>query len=131
MIFKGVAVTGRGRARTLGFSTINLKVLGAVAIPDGGYGVKATIHSHDFLAAMHAGASPTFDDTERTVELHLIGIQESDITTYHLDALDAVEIEVEILNYLRTIMKFNSREELVRQIKMDVQNILQFNANPI
>jgi riboflavin kinase/FMN adenylyltransferase len=129
MIFKGVAVAGRGRARTLGFSTINLKVLDAVEIPDGVYGVKATIHSHDFLAAMHAGASPTFDDTERTVELHLIGIQESDIATYHLDALDAVEIEVEILNYLRTIMKFNSREELVKQIAIDVHHVLKGKEN--
>lgn len=129
MIFKGVAVAGRGRARTLGFSTINLKVHGVVEIPDGVYGVKVTIHSHDFLAAMHAGASPTFDDIERSVELHLIGIQESDIVTYHLDNLDAVEIKVETLNYLRPILKFNSREELVTQIAIDVQDVLKGKKN--
>lgn len=131
MIFKGSPIPGRGRARTLGFSTINLRISGTVKIPEGVYGVKATIHSHEFLAAMHAGPSPTFNDEERTVELHLINIKESDITSFRLDQIEDGEIKVETLIYLREILKFKSREELVEQIKMDVKSILQFNKNPI
>ncbi len=122
MKFTGTHAMGRKRARTLGFPTINLHNINAI-ITDGVYAAHAMINKNQFMAAMFVGESPTFKDKEKTVELYLIGLSEEDKKKYHLDSLISTIISVETVHYIRPVIKFASRESLIRHIEADVKEI--------
>jgi len=123
MRFTGTHTMGRKRARTLGFPTINLHNINTVTIDDGVYAARATINNSQFKAAMFVGESPTFKDKEKTVELYLIGVSDMDIKKHHLDSLISTIISVETVRYIRPVIKFNSRNDLIQQIEKDVKEI--------
>ena len=114
---------GRKRARTLGFPTINLHNINTVTIDDGVYAARATINNSQFKAAMFVGESPTFKDKGKTVELYLIGLNEEEIKKYPLDSLISTIISIETVCYIRPVIKFSSRNDLIRQIEVDVKEI--------
>jgi len=122
MKFTGTHAMGRKRARTLGFPTINLHNINALII-DGVYAVHATINKNQFMAAMFVGESPTFRDKEKSVELYLIGLSEGDIKKYQFDPSLSRIISVETVQYIRPVIKFASRESLIRHIEADVKEI--------
>jgi len=122
MRFTGAHILGRGRARTLGFPTINLHNINTT-IEEGVYAAWTTIKGVNFMTAMFVGDSPTFRDKEQSVELNLIGLSEADIKIHHLDKLITHPISVETVRYIRPVVKFNSRNELIRQIGVDVVEI--------
>ncbi|PIV71254.1 hypothetical protein COW57_00535 [Candidatus Roizmanbacteria bacterium CG17_big_fil_post_rev_8_21_14_2_50_39_7] len=123
MRFTGTHTMGRKRARTLGFPTINLHNINTVTIDDGVYAARATINNSQFKAAMFVGESPTFKDKEKTVELYLIGLNEEEIKKYPLDSLISTIISIETVCYIRPVIKFSSRNDLIRQIEVDVKEI--------
>jgi riboflavin kinase/FMN adenylyltransferase len=59
---------------------------------------------------LNIGIRPTVDGSNRTIEAHLFDFQE-DIYGEHL--------EIRLLHYLRPEMKFDSLDNLVRQITTD------------
>lgn len=121
MKFSGTHILGRSRARTLGFPTINLHDINTVIMEDGVYAAKTTINGVQFNAAMFVGESPTFKDKEKSVELYLIGLVEGDVKKYQLSPLVLTKIFVETVQYLRPVIKFNSRSELIEHIKADIK----------
>lgn len=123
MKFTGTHIMGRRRARTLGFPTINLHNINTVKIEDGVYAARVTINENHFIAALFVGESPTFKDKEKSVELYLIGLSEEDIKRFHLDPLISTKISVETVQYIRSVMKFTSREELIKHIEADIKEI--------
>ncbi|PIV07892.1 hypothetical protein COS52_05580 [Candidatus Roizmanbacteria bacterium CG03_land_8_20_14_0_80_39_12] len=123
MRFTGTHTMGRKRARTLGFPTINLHNINTVTIDDGVYAARATINNSQFKAAMFVGESPTFKDKEKTVELYLIGLNEEEIKKYPIDSLISTIISIETVCYIRPVIKFSSRNDLIRQIEVDVKEI--------
>jgi len=125
MKFTGTHIMGRGRARTLGFPTINLHNINTVIMEDGVYATRVVINDNHFIAAMFVGESPTFKDKEKSVELYLIGLSEENIKKYHLDPLVSTKIAVETTHYLRPVIKFNSKEKLIKQINTDVKQITE------
>jgi len=124
MNFTGSHIIGRGRARTLGFPTINLHNINTIAVEDGVYAARVTINAVRFIAAMFVGESPTFNDKEKTIELHLVGLTEEDIKKYHLDSFITTKISVETIQYLRPVKKFASRKELIQRIKENVDEVI-------
>jgi len=124
MKFTGTHILGRGRARTLGYPTINLHNIDTVAIEDGVYAARATINNGQFMVAMFVGESPTFKDKEKSAELYLIGLSEGDVKKYCLTPLIKTRILVETVQYVRPVLKFASREDLIRQIEADVKEII-------
>lgn len=124
MIFTGTHVIGRGRARKLGFPTINLHQINTILIENGVYAAIVTINNTQFKAALFIGESPTFKDKEKTVELYLIGLTPSDVQTYKLTPLITSKITVETIAYIRPVIKFSSKETLIEQIEKDVAQIL-------
>jgi len=123
MRFTGTHTMGRKRARTLGFPTINLHNINTVTIDDGVYAARATINNSQFKAAMFVGESPTFKDKEKTVELYLIGLNEEEIKKYPLDSLISTIISIETVCYIRPVINLSSRNDLIRQIEVDVKEI--------
>ena len=125
MKFTGTHVIGRKRARTLGFPTINLHDIDTFINEDGVYAAWATIHHHRFMATLFVGESPTFRDKEKTIELYLIGLKKGDIKKYHLEPLVIPKITVEVVRYLRPVIKFKTKKITMT---MAAQNMGRFQS---
>jgi riboflavin kinase/FMN adenylyltransferase len=117
MKFISTQIKGKGRGRPIGFPTINLKIPDDFELNDGIYASKVNIENKVFVGALHYGPVPTFNESEKSLEVYLIGLDNK------LENLNGKIIKVEIVEYLRPVMKFKSKEELVKQIKEDVINI--------
>ena len=124
MIFTGFHTPGKNRGQSLGYPTINLNKINTVLIENGVYAAWVTIATTRFKAALFIGESPTFKDKDKTVELHLIGVSENEIKQYKRANLIPSKITVEIARFIRSVMKFNSRDALITQIGEDVKQIL-------
>jgi len=118
MEFTSFHTKGRGRARRLGYPTINLKVPDKLAIDHGVYGVYFLLGTKKLRGAMHFGASPTFKDSKISVEVYLI-----DKRNKIIPDLTDKEITIEIQRYIRPVLTFTNKTKLIRQIKKDVELI--------
>jgi riboflavin kinase/FMN adenylyltransferase len=108
---RGEVVGGARRGQAIGFPTANLARIETLLPRDGVYGGIARIDGRSFAAAINIGPNPTFGESQRKVEVHLIEFT-GDLYGCWLD--------VDLLQRLRETRKFESREELVRQISQDV-----------
>ena len=109
----GRVVVGEGRGAELGFPTANLDINSGQAIPaDGIYSTWAHIDGQVYLSVTNIGKRPTFDGKERTVEVYVLD--------YHGD-LYGQEMEIDIIEFLRGEKKYDSVEELKKQMSEDVQ----------
>jgi len=116
---EGVVVRGHQRGRQLGFPTANVESPPHTAIPaDGIYaGWLATVdeagtETNRWPAAISIGTNPTFDGQARTVEAY--ALDRTDLDLYGLHA--AIDFAVR----LRGTQRFDSVEELVEQMRIDV-----------
>lgn len=60
---------------------------------------------------------------EKSLEVYLIEVTNENLVGYGMENLDGKLIIIEIIKYLRPIIKFNLVEELVKQIGEDVKEI--------
>ena len=118
MKFESIHVKGKGRGKLMGFPTINLKIPDNFELKDGIYAVKVVIEDQYFVGALHYGPVPTFNESEQSLEVFLLGSSNNE-----LENLNGKIIKVEITKYLRPVIKFKSKEELIKQIKEDVRLI--------
>lgn len=118
MQFESTHITGKGRGKPMGFPTINLKVPANFKLKDGVYAVKVIIGDKIFKGALHYGATPTFSETEKSLEVYLI-----ELNGYEIDNLEDNLVKVEIIERLRDVKKFRLVEDLVKQIELDVKRI--------
>jgi riboflavin kinase / FMN adenylyltransferase len=116
---EGVVVRGHQRGRALGFPTANLQTPPYAAVPaDGVYAGWLTAFDPDgaererWPAAISVGSNPTFDGTERTVEAHALDRDDLDLYGTH--------VAVDFAARLRGMIKFGSADELVSQMRLDV-----------
>ena len=115
----GRVAAGARRGRTLGFPTANIvPPLGRALPADGVYfvhvtggGVESAAASLPRHAVVNLGSRPTFDETERLLETHILDFS---------GELYDTELEVCFLEQLRGIRKFASVDELREQIERDV-----------
>lgn len=109
-------VQGEGRGKGLGFPTANLAPRSEKFPPEAVYAGRALLDSGEqYPAAIHLGARPTFG-APPAVEAHIVGFQGD---------LLGQSIELFFSEKIRDIRKFESREELARQIKEDVRMVLE------
>ncbi len=110
----GKVVAGLGRGEGLGFPTANLDISSGQAIPpDGVYcGIAHVNGGNTFQTMTNIGRNPTFGKNERTIE--------SFILDYHGD-LYGHELSVDFIARLRGEKKFDSVEELKKQVAEDVR----------
>jgi riboflavin kinase/FMN adenylyltransferase len=98
---------------TLGFPTANLETDREQALPaDGVYTSRAFIDNQAYPAMTNIGFQPTFGGDKRLVEVYLLD--------YRGD-LYGQELAIEIIERLRGEIKFDSPEELKKQIAEDVK----------
>jgi len=109
---EGMIVDGRKVGRTLGFPTANVRVDNLLLPQEGVYAVRVKVEGiTDMMQGMVSiGPQPTFGCTDKTVEVNLFG-DCGDIYGRH--------IEMYFAAWLRSIMKFDSPEDLITQLQQD------------
>lgn len=108
----GRVATGQQRGRTLGFPTANLEAIATTVPAEGVYAVGVEWGDRWFGGAANIGANPTFGETERKVEVHLL-----DFT----GDLYGEILRLHFLARLRDTRKFTSLDTLRAQLHMDVE----------
>ena len=107
----GIVVSGYQNGRKMGFPTANIEPVKEALLPcDGVYLGKAVIDSKSYKAVINVGKNPTLDAKSRTVEGHIIGLNED---------LYGERISFIFYDRIRGEMKFSSLDELKEQIEKD------------
>lgn len=110
---QGRVTTGAGRGLGLGFPTANLEIDPKQALPaEGVYATWAHIDGQVYPAVTNIGRRPTFGGNGRTVETYVVN--------YRGD-LYGRELEIDIVERLREERRFDTVEELKRQIAEDIK----------
>jgi riboflavin kinase / FMN adenylyltransferase len=110
---RGIVVAGRDRGgKLLGFPTANLKIEEELCPKTGIYAVTVETRRGVHLGVANIGYSPTFDDRQFTVEVHLLDFNE---------AIYGEKIRVNFVKRLRGEIKFGSIQELKHQIGKDIE----------
>lgn len=111
---KGIVVPGRGAGSDFGFSTANLHFNQlSPLLGEGVYGGRAFVDDVSYKAAITVGVSPVFKGEATAVcEVHLLDF-EGDIYGKVLG--------VEFLSRIRPMIKFGSVEELIAEVKSNIE----------
>jgi riboflavin kinase / FMN adenylyltransferase len=112
---QGIVTRGKHIGTDIGFPTVNLSVNAKMAIPpDGVYATRAYIGGQEFQSMTNIGKRPTFgDNNERTIESYILN--------YNRD-IYGKEVKIDIIQRLREEKRFESIEELKKQIAEDVKH---------
>ena len=110
---RGIVVHGNARGRTIGYPTANLVLLDRTYMPaDGVYTVDIEIKRKLYRGMASVGKNVTFDGEEERFEVNIFDFDEDiygeTVTVYWLDRI-------------RDMVKFDSVEQLVKQLEEDEQ----------
>ena len=110
---EGVVIKGEGRGKKIGFPTANIQVSGDLIVPQRGVYVTRTIYNGmTYNSITNIGYNPTFKNTQEThIETNLFDF---DIDIY------GENLDIEFLYKVRDEQKFSTVNELIAQIKTDV-----------
>lgn len=110
---EGTVVKGKGRGRELGHSTANMYYPAEIVLPQWGVYVTRTLYRGiTYRSITNIGFNPTFSDIDApSVETHLLEFNRD---------IYGEKITVSFVDRIRGEKRFNSREDLIEQIKADV-----------
>ncbi len=109
-----LVVSGFQVGRSLGFSTANLQPSAKKIIPKNGvYATKVFYNDKMYGSVTNIGLRPTFEGRIRSVETHIFDFKE-DIYNENL--------RVCFVDYLREEKRFENKQNLINQIRIDVKN---------
>ena len=115
-VYISKVVHGDRRGRKLGFPTANLEISNQRAmLPNGAYSVNVSFNGNDYCGIANIGDNPTFNVNDRRLEVYIHGFSGN---------LYGQEIAVSFLEKLRNEQKFSSVDELVGQLRQDLQRAL-------
>jgi riboflavin kinase/FMN adenylyltransferase len=115
---RGTVIEGAKRGRTIGFPTANLGDVQTILPGEGVYAVRVRTgepnraNDRVITGAANIGPNPTFAENARKFEIHLI-----DFT----GDLYGGSLRVEFIERLRGTRKFKSVDELIAQMRLDVE----------
>ena len=109
----GRVISGKGRGRKLlNFATANIETPLDKIIPvNGVYLVEIKIDNREYYGLMNIGVKPTFRETERTIEVHIINFNKK---------IYNKKVVVNILQKIREEKYFNHPSLLKKQIEDDI-----------
>ncbi|MCP4590718.1 MAG: bifunctional riboflavin kinase/FAD synthetase [bacterium] len=110
----GTVTTGSQRGAHLGFPTANVDVPDQLVPGEGVYAGEARLGDRVLAAAISIGAAPTFEGTDLQVEAHLLDFDED---------VYGESIRLDFHRPLRAQQKFSSKEDLIRQVARDVEQV--------
>ncbi len=107
-------IEGDRRGVKLGFPTANLKLPEDMVIPAKGvYCGQVIVHKQTYQCVMNIGTRPSFTDSDEV-------IIEAHILNFNADIYGET-ITLKLNRKLRDEIKFNSAEDLIKQIKKDIE----------
>jgi riboflavin kinase/FMN adenylyltransferase len=110
---QGKVTTGAGRGAGLGFPTANLNVDPKKALPpEGVYVTWAYLDDQPYQSMTNIGRRLTFGENQLTIEVLIIDYQ---------DNLYGRELKIDIVERLRDEKRFDTVDELKKQIAADVE----------
>jgi riboflavin kinase/FMN adenylyltransferase len=123
---RGLVTHGAGRGAGLGFPTANLDEIDTLIPADGVYAARAFVKgdadssSPPYPAACHIGPNVTFGEQVRKVEAHLLDFDGD---------LYGRTVELDLLQRLRPTRPFAGLDDLLAQIRADVERTRQICGN--
>lgn len=109
----GQVVHGSRRGRNIGFATANLEYPSdKLKIKAGVYYTRTLIDGVWLKSVTNVGEHPTFDDGHFNIESHVL---------FYDKNIYGEKIIVEFLERIRDIYKFDTKEDLAKQIKNDIE----------
>ena len=111
MHFIAKSIPGSNRGKSIGCPTVNLSLDNVPdGLEEGIYACTAKIDAEPLNAVMQFGSRPTFEDTP-SCEVHFLDFEPESTPD---------SLEVEVLEKIRDIKKFDSTEELIAKIQEDI-----------
>ena len=111
----GTVVKGRGFGKKMEFPTANIEVDESYKlIPKNGVYVVSSKHNGKIIyGMMNIGVRPTFDDNNKTIEMHIFDFDQD---------IYGTALRIEFLDRLRDERKFESVDALIAQLRKDQLN---------
>ena len=115
----GTVVKGKQLGRTIGYPTANLQIAETFKlIPQNGvYIVQSQIQNKVVFGMMNIGTNPTVGGQQQSIEVFFLDFEAD---------LYQKELQVSILQRIRSEKKFNSIEELKEQLHNDEQTVVEY-----
>ncbi|MFN7099712.1 MAG: bifunctional riboflavin kinase/FAD synthetase [Flavobacterium sp.] len=115
----GTVVKGKQLGRTIGYPTANLQIAeNFKLIPQNGvYIVQSQIQNKVVFGMMNIGNNPTVGGQQQSIEVFFLDFEAD---------LYQKELQVSILQRIRSEKKFNSIEELKEQLQKDEQTVVKY-----
>lgn len=113
--YRGLVVRGKGRGHTIGFATANVHTESKLQVKEGVYATWAIYNGQRYKSVTNVGRQPTFNRDELApvaVETHILDFDRD---------IYGETLEVRMVERLRDEKKFSGPQELVAQIKRDVE----------
>ena len=112
---QGPVVAGARRGAGLGFPTANIAIGRDRALPAFGvYVTRAFVRETEYRSCTNIGVRPTFDSEPRpTVEAFILDFD---------DDIYGEEVRIDLLHRLRDELKFDSVDDLVAQMRRDIED---------
>lgn len=112
---EGIVIKGEGRGQRLSFPTANLMIenQNKLTPKEGVYVVECDVLGENYRGMANIGFKPTFGGVIRTVEVHIFNFSND---------IYGEKISIQFIQRLRDEVKFDSEEQLVKQLKVDKKN---------
>lgn len=112
----GEVISGDKRGRELGFATANIAYAENIVLPANGvYFAMVKVAEDYFKSVVNIGFRPTFkDENKLSLEVHILNFTQD---------IYGEKLELRFLDRIREEKKFNSKEELIEQIKKDIASV--------
>ncbi len=119
----GIIISGQKLGRKIGFPTINLRYDGDLR---GVFVGELVFNELSYGVAVNLGGRPTVGDEGVYLEAHLLDfksflIQNPNLEQKNGSFVGKIEVSVNLLKKIRSVQKFNSINELKKQINKDVE----------
>ena len=107
-------IKGKGRGKNLGIPTINAKIPDPFPYKHGIYAGWIYNDTKKYPAAIHFGPRPVFDESDVSLEAHILETIPESIND---------SIMIELLHFIRDIKTFSDPAKMVAEIARDVRKI--------
>ena len=97
--------------RTIGVPTANLEIVDQLLPADGVYSGRCEVDGRTYAAAVSIGVAPTFGESRRQVEAHLIGFTGD---------LYGRTLQLELIDWTRDQIRFKGVDALKAQLGRDI-----------
>ena len=111
----GTVIPGKHRGTALGIPTANINPEKELIPTEGVYAVIVQLEDNRYKGVLNIGFNPTFSDSERSIEVYILDFSEN---------IYGKRVKVFFIDRIRDEVKFDTPEQLVGQIKKDVEQAL-------